>query len=637
MRKVSLVFLTLFIFAVVGNVSAESIYDSTELKDLLPKDENYKWNYWGFVEYGHEMQVTSILKEENETYYSISGEVYDASGGESGGDYSLSLSYIVNSDVLIQAKREDMMLDSNFDRIELIRTPLEQGTAWTQEVLDENENEVTLETEITNVHMDDGHKVFTVRYEDPNTPYFEERQIKENVGVIHFEKLMMDEEIGSYEVTYSLNEETSGVQLEKSYEDVSYDEWYMEYVPSLTSMNIIHGYPDGSFRPNDEVTVAEFLKLILHSISYKYENASDFWYSSYVNAAKALGIIDENEFEDYNRPISREEMVKILILAIGEEPSHSGEVAFEDAASISAEYRNYIESAVELGIIAGYADNTFRPDTPSTRGEVAKLSYYTLMLLDLKDFTPADALKREDDFRAHLFPETDGNKVVEYDTKTEFIEHAMKVMSRDLAVSFVDRYYKEQGDGLYVIPKDGPIRILEDHTFQLYRKNEHEFYMTQVLNQDLFGPTHLMVSYEFVEGDWIIKAREVDSYTGDDISGLDAIHYETVDNSELSEEQRSTIENEKDQRGYIILEGENDNEAIVYVGSGEKPTGGYDLAIKGVVNQGNTFKIYVEETDPNPGESHTQVITYPSVTIKITNIEETIEVVTTNTEQMKER
>lgn len=507
MRNLSFVCLFLFLLLAGGTaISAEVDTGPPEIKELLPQDENYLWVYSGFAEYGHEMEIISIGKTGEETRYSIEGEVFDPSGGVSDSDFSLSLTYTATPEVLMQTTEEEMMMDSDFDQLELIRIPLEKGNSWTQDVTDEDGKEITLESEITNVEMDEGHHVYTVRYQDVASPYFEERRIKENVGVVEFKKLMIDEE-GNYEMTYSLFEEASGVQTERNFTDTFREDWYMRYVPSLVSLDIIHGYPDGTFRSGDKVTVAEFLKMMLHSISYKADNGMDVWYSPYVETAIDLDIIDEGEFEDYNRPITREEMVKIMILAIEYDPSHSGDLPFKDKRTIDKAYRGYVQAAAELGIVAGYPDNTFRPETSTSRGEAAKLLYYTVLLLEQKEFTSSDALALEEEFDARLFPETDGQKVLAFDTKAELTDHLAEVVERGMAEILVDSFYTEEADGLYVVATEKPAMLFTDKPYQLYMDNQHTFYMVQEAETELYGPYRLVITYEFFESDWIITDR----------------------------------------------------------------------------------------------------------------------------------
>lgn len=156
---------------------------------LLPERENYQWRYNGFVEYGHTMTLDSITRTKQQYRYSISGEVDDVSGGESNKDYSMEVIYVVNPWGIIQQKEEQMMMDSKFDSIELIRSPVKKGVVWNQEAVDKNGNKTTLECTVESVRQDAGINIYTIIYNDTESDYYEKREIKEGVGVISFEKL----------------------------------------------------------------------------------------------------------------------------------------------------------------------------------------------------------------------------------------------------------------------------------------------------------------------------------------------------------------------------------------------------------------------------------------------------------------
>lgn len=187
-----------------SNAQADPGLNIPIITGLLPSQTGYKWQYFGFAEYAHVMTLDSIQHVQNRIVYNITCEVADMSDGESDKDFSLTITYIVEPTRLIQRKQEEVMMDSNFDEIELIRTPLAAGTSWTQQATDKLGNQVTLGCQIEGVTIDaDGKKVYAISYEDQNSDYYEKREIKENIGVIFFEKLYIDAE-QSFPISYSI-------------------------------------------------------------------------------------------------------------------------------------------------------------------------------------------------------------------------------------------------------------------------------------------------------------------------------------------------------------------------------------------------------------------------------------------------
>jgi hypothetical protein len=181
-----------------------------ELKALLPEKEGYKWVYNGFAEYGHTLVLDQIKEEDGKVVYSATGEIDDMSGGESDRDFSLSVTYTLTPQSITQEKTGEMMMDI-FDKVVLIQAPLDQGNTWTQTVKNEDGAEITLECTIEEIEENDGAKVYTVTYQDKNSPYYEKRVIREGIGVINFTRLYITDE-ENFEISYFIYEEASGYE-----------------------------------------------------------------------------------------------------------------------------------------------------------------------------------------------------------------------------------------------------------------------------------------------------------------------------------------------------------------------------------------------------------------------------------------
>ncbi|MGI5838037.1 MAG: hypothetical protein ACOX8W_00015 [bacterium] len=182
---------------------------NAEMLRLLPDREAYQWLYKGFAEYGHTMQIKVIDRGMNDYRYYITGTVHDMSDGESAQDFSLRLIYRIRDGVLWQQKSEQVMLDSDFNNIELLRPPLEEVAVWTQRQTDKAGRERELECRITDIAGKEGAKEYTVEYRERDSDYYERRVIKEGVGIVSFEKLLIAP--GTPVVAgYALNYDCSG-------------------------------------------------------------------------------------------------------------------------------------------------------------------------------------------------------------------------------------------------------------------------------------------------------------------------------------------------------------------------------------------------------------------------------------------
>ena len=140
----------------------------------------------------------------------------------------------------------------------------------------------------------------------------------------------------------------------------------------------INGYEDGTFRPDATITRAE-ATAILARVSTDYNNqyyASGFsdasgWSSNYIGFASQKGLV--NGYEDGTfKPdanMTRAEFATVIakFLGLGKKEGSN----FADSQNHWA--IGYISALVEKGIINGYEDNTFKPDASITRAEAVKV------------------------------------------------------------------------------------------------------------------------------------------------------------------------------------------------------------------------------------------------------------------------
>ena len=207
-----------------------------QLSGLLPESKGFIWRYDGFAEYSHQMQLDSINILDQKREYVITGEVGDPSGGESNLDRSIGIKYTIDGHRIIQEKVESAMLDSKFNKITLIQTPLSVGNSWQEQVVDKQGQATTLKAFIQKIEIVDGIKQYTVRYDDVNSSYYEERVIKENIGVINVEKLLELQD-SSFPVSYFLFdfEVAKLIQTKLYFPDNNVDKLHLELRELLVS------------------------------------------------------------------------------------------------------------------------------------------------------------------------------------------------------------------------------------------------------------------------------------------------------------------------------------------------------------------------------------------------------------------
>jgi hypothetical protein len=148
---------------------------------------------------------------------------------------------------------------------------------------------------------------------------------------------------------------------------------------STDHIQYIYGYPDGTVRPNANITRAEvstaFYALlttarrdaILTSTNSFTDVKGGTWYTKSVSSMANGGYVKGYEDSSFrpNAPITRAEFVTIAAAFMN---AKAGDVSFTDVSKTDWFYQ-YVSTAVSYKWISGYPDGSFRPNQPITRAE----------------------------------------------------------------------------------------------------------------------------------------------------------------------------------------------------------------------------------------------------------------------------
>lgn len=170
------------------------------------------------------------------------------------------------------------------------------------------------------------------------------------------------------------------------YSDVPAAHWAYDDIAYLTAKNIVGG-DEGRFLPEDRVTCAEFIKMLINAFEFEVlqegENFIDVdeesWYADYMRSAKAIGMLngDEQNRSYPDDPLERERAATILLRAFQlkqlSPPRVSEPILFTDSDAISEWAFQAVTRLQTAGIISGMEDGSFRPQATLTRAEAAKL------------------------------------------------------------------------------------------------------------------------------------------------------------------------------------------------------------------------------------------------------------------------
>lgn len=155
--------------------------------------------------------------------------------------------------------------------------------------------------------------------------------------------------------------------------------WAEGTIRELVQKNVITGYEDGTFRPNNHITRAEFVAIVIRALDIEIKEGKVFldtenhWAKDIIATAYSNGII--NGYNDAifgaNDPISREQMAMIIIATLKLSSDEQYHLNYKDTDQISTWALDAVQIASSLGMLTGYEDGSFRPKDDLTRAEAA--------------------------------------------------------------------------------------------------------------------------------------------------------------------------------------------------------------------------------------------------------------------------
>ncbi len=73
--------------------------------------------------------------------------------------------------------------------------------------------------------------------------------------------------------------------------DVDIASWYTNYIRYAVNRDILSGYADGSFRPQNTIKVSEAVTILLRTLGYNEDEVGYFWPDNYMSASGSLGLL----------------------------------------------------------------------------------------------------------------------------------------------------------------------------------------------------------------------------------------------------------------------------------------------------------------------------------------------------------
>ncbi|WP_051688097.1 S8 family serine peptidase [Desulfofalx alkaliphila] len=172
--------------------------------------------------------------------------------------------------------------------------------------------------------------------------------------------------------------------------------WAEKVIADMSRRNLVGGFPDGSFQPDQDVTRAQFASMLVRALNLVespddakyYDVPQHAWYRGAVGAAVNAGLVagySEHLFGPGD-PITREQMAVMLTRAIGAGyiPYSSEDTTLDiyyDRADISPWAKTSVSLMVRYDVIKGRSEHRFAPQGTTTRAEAAAVLQRMLNLL----------------------------------------------------------------------------------------------------------------------------------------------------------------------------------------------------------------------------------------------------------------
>ncbi len=159
-----------------------------------------------------------------------------------------------------------------------------------------------------------------------------------------------------------------------AFTDVSEKDWFYKDVTTLQERGIISSYGDNTFKPYNNISNGEALKMIMSiaGITVNTSPEGTHWASNYYITALELGLLPAEREFDLNQFITRQAVVDIIVKTIELDISGLNKKLdnFKDTQDVNA---NILANA---GIISGFKETDgfyFRPNNLITRAEISAI------------------------------------------------------------------------------------------------------------------------------------------------------------------------------------------------------------------------------------------------------------------------
>jgi len=166
------------------------------------------------------------------------------------------------------------------------------------------------------------------------------------------------------------------------YNDVKEDHWAYNAIKDLTERKILSGYPDGAFCPENNITRAEFITILMKVIAPNIDISEDqsYWADGSIKLARNKKILIDNDYSEFDptKDITRREVCTMLYRSMEElkdidTENLSNKKEFIDININNNEDSKIVDILSHFEILNGYPDKTVRLNSFLSRAELCSL------------------------------------------------------------------------------------------------------------------------------------------------------------------------------------------------------------------------------------------------------------------------
>ena len=171
------------------------------------------------------------------------------------------------------------------------------------------------------------------------------------------------------------------------FNDIGSVDWAKEAIEALYEKNIISGYGNGLFNPNGAVTREQFVKMVVLALGLSSDSSegmpftdvdSQEWYAPYISTAYDLGIVtgkDDGSF-GIGESITRQDMAVMCMRALNAAGIElTQDASLNDMDTISDYAKDAVSKMAGAGYITGDENAYFNPMDTATRAQTAVVLY----------------------------------------------------------------------------------------------------------------------------------------------------------------------------------------------------------------------------------------------------------------------